>query len=156
MSGNLTPEQIAEQSFLDAEDGLLPKLTAGLGENFDRFQIRPWSFNGIFEGSGYKIIRPAHTQNKGTVNNELSVTCRVGFLMQIADETRAEIEGLKLAITMDRIIFNWAKCSRYVQSLDFIDGFNDAKQDKNFNSGEAGAWYTVVVREFTISYEFFL
>lgn len=156
MSGGLTPEQMLEHSFLDANEGLMPRLANDIGANFQRFQAKPWSFNGVFEGAGFRILRPTHTQNTNTVNAELALVVRVGYLLEIDDPSISEIEGGKLAIQMDRTIFCWSKESRMVRALSLIDGFNEAKQDKDISSGNPKAWYTVVVREFTPHYDWYL
>lgn len=154
MSG-LTPEQMIQHMFNDADEGLIPLIESEIGQNFQRFQIRPWAFNGIDVGSGYRVVRAYRRQTPNTVNAQLDLTIRIGHLLTITDESTAVIEALTLLLALDRTIIRWSKSSRIVQALGDIDGAPDQRQDKDINSGDYQAWYSVVAREFNVSIEFY-
>ena len=144
-------DTLIETLLADSVNGLIPRLEQDLGESFGRFQIRPWSFSGVFEGSGYRITEIVNERPRHGTAGTLSFEIRIGFLIQVTDEAEAQIQGAKLAVTIDEVVFHWSDCS-IANSIPIVGGAIQARQDKNLSS----SWYVVVVREAIIELDYYL
>lgn len=146
-----TTDELIDSILTDPAKGILPNLEAELGSSFGRFQIRPWSFNQVYEGSGYRIRQVVDERPKQQNNGKVTFELKIGYIILVSDEALTQIEGLKVSLTINRIVFKLSDCGVY-RPIDISDGMIQTRQNKN----KSKDWYVVITRTFLIEFDYYL
>jgi hypothetical protein len=147
-------EDILDLIVIDPETGLIPFLENTLGENWNRFYIKPWfPKSSVPRECGYRF-REASSVVEGDrrVVTQMVALGRVFFM---EDHTEAVIQGMKLQNDMDDCVFHW---SRFIcpKLLGPVEGFEGGPLGPEQNTSVSGdrpyAWSVFVIRYFNFSY----
>lgn len=141
------------------EVGLISYLDAKLGswllqDDWNRFQIRGWSFDTPGDTSGFRL-REARTKVVAEQYIETTQTIILGKIMIYEQPNCAtNADAGRLREKLDRIIVEWSHCQvpGLAVPVTQIGGTILTLQDKNISSEQQGAWAMIVVREFEITY----
>lgn len=144
----------------DPTRGLIPYLERKLEEDWNRFQLRSWTFFDTEDNSSGFRLRESPTQHVEFDRLIKSWTITLGKVITMDDPTLSQIAGGTLSEQMDDLIMHWANgvCPWLTtlpgqsSAIPRITGMNDIEQNSGISSDNAGAWNIFVVREFEFSY----
>jgi hypothetical protein len=147
-------EDILDLIVIDPETGLIPFLENTLGENWNRFYIKPWfPKSSVPRECGYRF-REASSVVEGDrrVVTQMVALGRVFFM---DDHTEAVIQGMKLQNDLDDCVLHWSKfvCDKLLGPVEGFEGGPLGPEANNAISSERPyAWSVFVIRYFNFSY----
>jgi hypothetical protein len=147
-------EDILDLIVIDPETGLIPFLENTLGENWNRFYIKPWfPKSSVPRECGYRF-REASSVVEGDrrVVTQMVALGRVFFM---DDHTEAVIQGMKLQNDLDEVIFFWSRfvCPHLLGPVNAWEGGPLGPEANNAISSERPyAWSVFVIRYFSLTY----
>jgi hypothetical protein len=145
---------ILDKIVIDPETGLIPFLENTLGENWNRFYIKPWfPKSSVPRECGYRF-REASSMVEG---DERIVTQMValGRVFFVDDHTESVIQGMRLQNDMDDAILHWSKyvCPHLRGPVQQFEGGPLGPEQNSAISGDRPyAWATFCIRYFNFSY----
>ena len=134
--------------------GLIPYLELKLATDWNRFQLRNWSFlDNENNASGFRL-RESVTQEETWDKFIATWTITLGKVLTMDDPTLSQVAGGQFREQLDNLIFHWSRgvCPLLSQPVQRITGMNDIEPNRNISSENDGAWNIVVIREFEFSY----
>jgi hypothetical protein len=138
----------------DPTTGLIPYLELKLATDWNRFQLRNWTFIDAEDNrSGFRL-RESVTQEQTWDSFKASWTITLGKVFSMDDPTLSQVAGGQFREQIDNLIIHWSRgvCPSLCEPITRIVGMNDIEQNRNVSSENDGAWNIVVVREFEFSY----
>jgi hypothetical protein len=139
---------------VDPETGLIPFLENTLGENWNRFYIKPWfPKSTIPRECGYRF-REASSVVEGDrrVVTQMVALGRVFFM---DDHTESMIQAMRLQNDMDQCVWHWSRfvCPHLLGSVEAFEGGGlGPEPNPAISSERPHAWSVFVIRYFAISY----
>ena len=130
--------------------GLIPYLEARLATNWNRFQLRNWTFIDTDDNSSGFRLRESVTQQESYDKFIATWTITLGKVITMDDPTLSQVAGGQLREELDNAIIHWSSgvCRLLSAPVSRITGMNDIEQNRRVSSENPGAWNIFVVREF--------
>lgn len=129
----------------DTNQGLIPWLDANLTGTYQRLQVRPWSFNGADQKSGFRLLDFTSDNSMNALTMTRAV--RLGRIFQMTDNIDATIEAGVFIEQMCALIHKAPDCRMHVQDIDRVSGSSFAKQNE-----KTGKHWMIVVAQFDLTY----
>jgi hypothetical protein len=138
----------------DPTTGLIPYLELKLAADWNRFQLRNWTFIDADDNSSGFRLREGTTQQETWDKYKVTWTITLGKVITVDDPTLSQVAGGQLREQLDNLIIHWSTgvCRSLSEPISRITGMNDIEQNRRVSSENTGAWNIFVVREFEFAY----
>ena len=129
----------------DPTQGLIPWLDDQLTGTYQRLQVRPWSFGGQDQRSGFRL-RDFRSDNAANAQM-MTRTVLLGRIFEMTANINATTEAGEFVEELTRLIHHASECRMHVEKIDSVTGSTFAQQNK-----ETGKWWMIVTAQFELSY----